>query len=183
MNKNAVLVGLVLLGATMSASAHDPGPHQSSSYVGAGFAGFTVDERDFGYEADDNGFKLIAGFEFNQYFATELGYLGGATIVDRGPFDVEEVELRALTGSLVGRIPITSTLSVFGKAGIAQYQLDFELLIDDDVIDADRFRDNELIYGFGISAHLGDSFELRGEYEAIEDAFDVISISGVFRFR
>ena len=82
----------------------------------------------------------------------------------------------------MGRLPITSVLSLFGKLGVAHYETDFRLLIDEDVIATDRFRDNEMIYGGGIIASLGERFELRGEYEAIEDTFDVISLSGVFRF-
>jgi Outer membrane protein beta-barrel domain len=184
MNKQTLLAGILSIGMCATASAHDRDPHHEGShtYLGAGFADFAVDEKDFGYDADDNGFKLIAGFAFNDYFAAEVGYLGGATIVDEGFFDTEEVELSALTGSLVGRLPITSVLSLFGKLGVAQYETDFRLLVDEDVIATARFRDNEMIYGGGIIATLGTRFELRGEYEAIEDTFDVISLSGVFKF-
>jgi OmpA-OmpF porin, OOP family len=184
MNKQTLLAGILICSVSAAAVARDRhGHHQDSrTYLGVGFAEFAVDEKDFGYDADDNGFKLIAGFKFNDYFAAELGYLGGATIVDEGPFDTEEVDLRALTGSLVGRWPLTSVISVFGKLGVAKYETDFRLLVDDDVVATDRFRDNDIIYGGGVIASLGERFELRGEYEAIEDTFDVISISGVFKF-
>jgi Outer membrane protein beta-barrel domain len=183
MNKQTFLAGLLMLGAITTATAHERDHEGRRSYLGAGFAELSVDDEDFGYEADDNGFKLIAGVEFNKYLAAELGYLGGATLVDPGLFDVEEVDLRAVTGSIVGRFPLTSTISMFGKVGVARYEMDFRWLIDEEIVDADRFRDDELIYGFGLSAHLGDRFEVRGEYEAIENAFDVISINGVLKFR
>lgn len=183
MNKQALLAGLLVFGVLGVANAHDRGSREPQTYLGAGVAEFAVDEQDFGYEADDNGVKLVAGFKINEFLAAELGYLGGARIVDEGPFDVEQVDLRALSGSILGRVPVGSTLAVFGKVGVARYQLDFDWLVDGRVVESDRVRDDELIYGFGITADLGRRFQLRGEYEAIDKAFDVISISGVFKFR
>lgn len=183
MNRQTILAGLLVLGTTGVAHAHDRERHEPQTYLGAGVAEFSVDERDFGYEADDNGIKLIAGFNINDYLAAELGYLGGARLVDEGLFDVEQVDLRALSGSIAGRLPVTSTLGVFAKVGVARYQLDFDWLVDGRVVDSDRVRDDELIYGFGLTADLGSRFQVRGEYEAIDKAFDVISISGVFKFR
>lgn len=183
MNKHTAVAALLVFGMIGAASAHDRGRHDPQTYLGAGVAEFSVDEEDFGYEADDNGLKLVAGFKINQYLAAELGYLGGARIVDVGFFDTEQVDLRALSGSVVGRLPIGSTLSVFGKLGVARYQLDFDWLEDGRIVDSDRVRDDELIYGFGLMADLGNRFQIRGEYEAIDKAFDVISISGVFKFR
>jgi len=183
MNKQLIVASLAMLACMSTAGARDRHhDEEASTYMGAGFAEFTVDDQDFGYEADDNGLKLLAGYEFNDYFAVELGYLGGAKIVDEGLFDTEEVDLRALSGSLVGRLPVTSKVSMFAKLGVARYEADFRWWIDGDVIDADRFRDNEMIYGVGLVLRPRHRFEIRGEYEAIEDAFDVMSVSGVFRF-
>jgi len=178
-----LLAGLLAFGMIGVANAHERERHDPQTYLGAGFAEFSVDTKDFGYEADDNGVKLVAGFKINDYFAAELGYLGGARIVDEGLFDIEQVDLRALSGSVLGRIPVGSTLALFGKVGVARYQLDFDWLVDGRVVESDRVRDDELIYGFGVTADLGQRFQLRGEYEAIDKAFDVISISGVFKFR
>jgi OmpA-OmpF porin, OOP family len=183
MNRQTILAGLLVLGTISAAEAHDRERHDPQTYLGAGFADFAVDAQDFGYDADDNGVKLLAGFKINDYLAAELGYLGGARIVDEGLFDVEQVDLRALSGSIVGRLPVTSTLSIFGKVGVARYQLDFDWLVDGRIVESDRIRDDELIYGFGLTADLGSRFQIRGEYEAIDKAFDVISISGVFKFR
>jgi len=183
MSKQLLVASLAVLACTSTANARDRHhDEQPRTYLGAGFAEFSVDDEDFGYEADDNGLKLLAGYEFNDYFAVEVGYLGGAKIVDEGLFDTEEVDLRAISGSLVGRLPLTSTVSMFGKLGVARYEADFRWSIDGDVIDADRFRDNEMTYGVGLVLQPSSRFEIRGEYEAIEDAFDVMSVSGVFRF-
>lgn len=183
MNKQTLLASLLVFGTIGVANAHDRERHDPHTYLGAGFAEFSVDAKDFGYDADDNGLKLVAGFRINDFLAAELGYLGGARIVDEGLFDTEQVDLRALSGSIVGRVPVGSTLALFGKVGVARYQLDFDWLVDDRVVESDRIRDDELIYGFGITADLGHRFQVRGEYEAIDKAFNVISISGVFKFR
>ena len=182
MNKQLIVASLVLLTVASSATAHERRHEDSSTYLGVGFAEFSVDDEDFGYEADDNGLKLTAGFALNDFLAVELGYLGGATIVDEGLFDTEEVDLRAVSGSLVGRLPVTSIVSMFAKLGVARYEADFRWSIDGDVIDADRFRDNAMIYGAGLVVQPSSRSEIRGEYEAIEDAFDVMSVSAVFRF-
>lgn len=187
MKTHTVIASLIMLGLTASASAHDrfdDHDHElGGSYLGGGLSELSVNATDFGYDAEDDGFKLFAGYEFNDFLAVEIGYLGGATIVDHGPFDTERVDLRAATAMLIGRVPLTSSIAIFGKVGGARYETDFRWTIDGELIDAARFRDNELAYGFGLALGAGGSFEIRGEYEAIENAFDAISLSALFRFR
>lgn len=189
MKRQMLIAGLIVLGttATTTAAAYDRNRHHDrvggTSYIGGGISELSVNDADFGYDARDDGFKIFAGYEFNELFAAEIGYLDGATIVDVGPFDTEHVDLRAVTAMLVGRVPLTSSVAIFGKFGGARYETDFRWTIDGDVIDKARFRDNELAYGFGLVVGAGGSFEIRGEYEAIENAFDAISLSAMFRFR
>jgi OOP family OmpA-OmpF porin len=186
MNKQTILAGLLLLGVMSAASAHDrdhAGNHDGDrSYLGAGLAELSVDDEDFGYEESDNGFKIFGGYEFNEYFAAELTYIGGATVIDETLFPIEEVDLRALSATFIARAPLTSSISMFGKVGIARYETDLRWTDGYDVIEADRFRDNELTYGFGLALSFGHKFELRGEYETIENAFEVMSVSGLIRF-
>ena len=187
MNKQTILAGLLAFGVIGAANAHEGG-HPSDrgtngSYLGAGFADLSVDDEDFGYEESDKGFKIFGGYEFNEYFAAELSYLGGATIIDATLFPVEQVDLRALSATFIARAPLTSNISMFGKVGMARYETDFRWTDDFGyVLDADRFRDNELTYGFGLALSFGRKFELRGEYETIENAFETLSISGLIRF-
>lgn len=186
MKTHTMMTALIMLGMTASASAHDRFQHGDEiggSYLGGGISELSVNDSDFGYDARDDGFKVFAGYQFNEIFAAEIGYLGGATLVDRGPFDTEHVDLSAVTAMLVSRFPLTSSVSIFAKVGAARYETDFHWTIDDEWIDAARFRDDELAYGFGLALGTGGSFEIRGEYEAIEDTFDAISVSALFRFR
>src|SRR5687767_1795706 len=110
MNKQTILAGLLLLGVMSAASAHDR-DHAGNddgdrSYLGAGLAELSVDDEDFGYEESDNGFKIFGGYEFNEYFAAELTYIGGATVIDETLFPIEEVDLRALSATFIARAPL-----------------------------------------------------------------------------
>jgi hypothetical protein len=71
---------------------------------------------------------------------------------------------------------------MFGKVGMARYETDFRWTDDGYVLGADRIRDNELTYGFGLALSFGHKFEIRGEYETIENAFEVMSVNGLIRF-
>jgi OmpA-OmpF porin, OOP family len=187
MNKQTILARLLIpallaVGMSATASAHDHGEGDHKSYLGAGFAELSVDDDDFGYEADDKGFKIFGGYEFNDYFAAELSYIGGATVIDETLFPTEEVDLRALSATFIARAPLTSGISMFGKVGMARYETDFTWTDRGDILGTDRIRDNELTYGFGLAMSFGHKFEIRGEYETIENAFETISVSGLFRF-
>jgi OOP family OmpA-OmpF porin len=185
--RTGLLIPVVLVlgtSATATATAHDrdAGHEGGKSYLGAGIAELSVDDDDFGYEADDNGFKIFGGYEFNEYFAAELSYIGGATVIDETLFPTEEVDLRALSATFIARAPLTSSISMFGKVGMARYETDFRWTDGGYVLGADRVRDNELTYGFGLALSFGHKFEIRGEYETIENAFEVMSVNGLFRF-
>lgn len=187
MNKQTILAGLLACGMIGAANAHDGAHHGdrsgNGSYLGAGFAELSVDDEDFGYEESDKGFKIFGGYEFNEYFAAELGYVGGATVIDATLFPVEFVDLRALSATFIARAPLTSNISMFGKVGMARYEADFNWTDDFGyVLDSDRVRDNELTYGFGLALSFGRKFEIRGEYETIENAFETLSVSGLIRF-
>jgi OmpA-OmpF porin, OOP family len=182
MNKRTMTAGLLLLGMLSTAHAHDDDRRDYKSYLGGGFTEFSVDDDDFGYEASDKGIKIFGGYEFNEYFAAELSYVGGATVIDETLFPIEEVDLRALSATFIARAPLTSHISMFGKVGAARYEKDFRWFDDFGVLDTDRVRDNELTYGFGLALSFGRKFEIRGEYETIENAFEVMSISGLLRF-
>lgn len=185
MKTHTMTATVLMLGMTASAAAHDrfhDGDELRGPYLGGGVSELSVNDSDFGYDARDKGFKVFAGYQFNEIFAAEIGYLGGATLVDRGTFDTEHVDLSAVTAMLVSRFPLTSTVSIFAKVGAARYETDFHWTIGDEWIDAARYRDDELAYGFGLALGAGREFEIRGEYEAIEDTFDAISVSALIRF-
>jgi OOP family OmpA-OmpF porin len=187
MKKQTILSALFMCAMIGTASAHEQDHKKDhdvgGSYLGAGFADLSVDDENFGYEASDDGFKVFGGYAFNDYFATELTYIGGATLIDATLFPVEIVDLRALSATFVVRAPVVANISMFGKVGMARYEADF-VWTDDfgRILEADRFRDNELTYGFGLAVNFGRKFEIRGEYEAIEDAFETLSLSGLIRF-
>jgi OmpA-OmpF porin, OOP family len=75
MNKRMALNGLALLGLLASTTVH--AETQRGFYVGAGIGQASIERDDSDFDADDTGFKVFGGYNFNQYFALEATYLDG----------------------------------------------------------------------------------------------------------
>lgn len=85
----------------------------------------TVDETDIG-------FKIYGGYQFNRNFALEGGYtdLGKATshtIVTSGGSGTGDAEWKAYSIDLsaLGMLPVGNQISLFGRAGLSFWNLDF----------------------------------------------------------
>ena len=75
------------------------------------------------YDRDlDTGFKVVGGYQFNDYFAIEGGYfdLGrfgyNAITVPAGTVN-GDISLRGINLDVLGFLPITENLSIFGRVG------------------------------------------------------------------
>ena len=192
----------VLIGFTaVQAFAAEPG-----FYIGAsgGVTTATLEE-DFviggipgsvDLDEDENGFKVFAGFQFNEWLGIEGGYgvLGEPSADDSfGLNEAElEIEINALQGFLVGTIPL-GALDIFGKIGAASLSTDAELKftgpnvpgLSDSTSSGND--DSMMAYGAGVALNFGDGhWALRGEYEGYDaDTLDdlyFISIGLVYRF-
>src|SRR3954447_525079 len=75
MYKRFALNGLAVIGLLAGASAYaDQAP---GFYLGAGISQATVKVDDVDFNDSDNGFKVIAGYNFNKNFAAEVTYFDG----------------------------------------------------------------------------------------------------------
>ena len=105
---------------------------QPGFYAGAGFGTTEISDDAFdGSNVDDSdtGFKIFGGYTFNENFAVEVSYfdLGEASgREDFPPFGNVSfaVGVSGLNASAVGRLPVTTMFSLFGKLGFASYDLD-----------------------------------------------------------
>lgn len=186
MYKRFALNGVAMLGLLAGTSAYaDQAP---GFYLGAGVSQATVKVDEVDFNDSDNGFKVLAGYNFNNNFGAEVTYFdGGAPSEDYdlgfGPPVTVEVAFTGVNFSLVGRIPVNETFSVFGKLGYASYDVKVTGS-SGGFSDSESDSDNDMSYGGGLALSFG-KFDLRGEYEAINldgGDFHVISLSGVYRF-
>jgi OOP family OmpA-OmpF porin len=186
MNKRMALNGLALLG--LLASTTVLAETQPGFYVGAsiGQSKIKIDGDDF--DANDTGFKVFGGYNFNRYFAVEATYFDGGK-PDQS-FRVGNTTARfevapdGLNLSAVGRLPITDAFSLFGKLGFASYDVKVRGRVDNQTIVSGKDSDEDLSYGLGGSFHFG-AFELRAEYEGIDISdgnFSFLSLGGVYKF-
>lgn len=88
---------------------------QSHADVTASVPGMTVDKRDTSY-------GILGGYQFNQYFATELtvNYLGKARLGD------SEAKTMSYSLDAIGSLPVNDKFSLFGRLGVAQNERDFK---------------------------------------------------------
>jgi OOP family OmpA-OmpF porin len=182
MIKRVALNGLVLAGmfASASALAADPG-----FYAGAGVGKASIEEDVTGFDADDTAFKVFGGYNFNKNFAVEVAYFDGGNPDDRIGIGSIEATISGLNISAVGRLPVNEVFSVFVKGGLASYEVEADGRIGNRVVATEKDSDEDLSYGIGAAFNIGTSFEVRGEYEAIDvsdGAFSVLSVSGVYKF-
>jgi OOP family OmpA-OmpF porin len=177
---------LCLLAGGSAYAEQDPG-----FFVGAGVGQATVKFDEGPYNESDTGFKAFGGYNFNSSFGAELAYIDGgkrrqeaedAFLPTKITFDVA---FKAVNLSLSGRIPLNDTWAVFGKIGYARYEVKSTY---SGSIDTHGYsfteKENVASYGGGATLSFG-KFDLRAEYEAINinsGDFDMISLSGVYRF-
>jgi OmpA-OmpF porin, OOP family len=186
MYKRVALNGLVALSLLGGAAVH--ADSQPGFYAGASVGKAKVEDDGFGFDADDTAFKVFGGYSFNQYFGVEASYFDGGKADDRvglfGTTAKVEADITGFNLSAVGRLPLGEAFSLFAKVGYASYDLDVTASAGTirDTVDAG---DEDLSYGVGAAFNLGESFELRAEYEAVDVSggdFNVISIGAAYKF-
>jgi OmpA-OmpF porin, OOP family len=162
MTKKWLVAMLGSAALTVSAGAIAQQTFAPGFYIGA-----EVGQADFGSE-DDTAFKIIGGYQFHRNIAVEAGY--GML------FDKEAAEVTALELVAVGMFPVMDKLSVIGKLGFAQVEVEAPGFSDDSI---------ELTYGIGLQydflRNLGARVQWQ-RYDSDLDNADVLSVGIVYKF-
>lgn len=152
----------------------------------AGIAGST--------DKNDTAWKLFGGYQFNQNFAVEGGYvdLGKASVIGtRGGAPASAtLDAQVWQASAVGSLPLTPQIALTGKLGLAYADTDTS-----GNIGGVPFGGNDTklapTYGLGMRYDITKTFGVRGEWERFrvgsvglgdKNDSDLYSVSAIFRF-
>jgi OOP family OmpA-OmpF porin len=181
LNKTAITAAILLALSPLTALA------DSGFYVGGsvGSSSLSNDFDGFEVDTDSTAFRLIAGWQLNDFFSLEGGYhnfgeLEQSFIDDGDPIDIS-LQADGFTLGGTGSIPLGETFALFGRAGAFFWDGDAEI---NDITEA-RPEDTNLYYGGGAKFAITDRFSLLGDwtrYELEDTESDVISLGFTYRF-
>ena len=168
----AVVAGLVALAPLAQAA-------DNGIYIGAGYvqSDYGLDDPDIaGFDDEDGGFKVIAGWRVIDNFGVEVNYIDhGDALV---PPDTR-LGAETISGFAVGYIDFP-VLDLFAKAGATSWKVDAVTggaRVDEDDLD--------FAWGVGIQARIW-SLGARLEYEQFpvldDEKLDTISLSFTYTF-
>ena len=143
----------LLLSATPAMAADGTG-----FYVGAGFGSMGVDVGDF--SGDDTSFKILGGWDFNQFIGGELEYIDAR--VSRGLR--RQYRCDRLQRFLEGRLSFTEQFSVFGKIGMIFWDAD----LDDGEFSASESGE-DFSWGVGAGYDFTDNFGGRARVPGLRN--------------
>jgi hypothetical protein len=130
------------------------------------YAGVEAGQADVGNE-DDIGLKIFAGARINPNLAAEVGY---SQLFDKGGTEVTALEVVA-----VGSYPLAHNLSLIGKLGFANMEVDVPGRREDEL---------ELTYGLGLQFEVTNQLGIRVQWQRYDSdtEVDFLSVGAVFRF-
>ena len=180
-NKAAIAATTLLALSPLTALADGGfyvGGSVGSSSLSNDFDGFEVD-------ADSTAFRLIAGWQFNDFFSLEGGYHNFGELeqsVDNNG-ELVDISLKAdgFTLGGTGSIPLGEKFALFGRAGAFFWDGDAKI---NDITQA-RPEDTNLYYGGGAKFAITERLSLLGDwtrYELEDTESDVISLGFTFSF-
>lgn len=144
------------------------------------------------------GYKLFGGYQFNDYFAIEGGYVDlgkfgyNAVTVPDGTLN-GEIKLKGLNLDLIGYVPITENLSGFGRVGMSYLRASDNFnssgLVETVNPDPSK-KSGNVKFGAGLEYRFTHALAMRLEAERyrVDDAIgnkgdiDLYSVGVVYRF-
>ncbi|MEM8815478.1 MAG: porin family protein [Pseudomonadota bacterium] len=156
-------------------------------YVGGsiGAASLTEDFDDFDIDADSTAFRIVAGWQFNDYFSLEGGYHRFGAFEQTFDIGGEAVDVAVkadgFTLGATGAIPLGERFALYGRAGSFFWDGDAEI----NSVSQARPEDTNLYIGAGAKFAISDRISLLGDwtrYELEDTESDVASFGLVVSF-
>ena len=153
------------------------------------------------FKASDSGYGIYAGFQFNDWFAVELGFndFGRAShrfkfrddvFLLKQPNDTQTLDAKGTSLSGVFSYKINSNFSLLGTVGVVS--IDYDLTqsggfspFTGSLSKRGDFSEQGLVYGLGAKYTLNDSLDLRAQVrrnEAGDFTLDVASLGVEYSF-
>jgi OOP family OmpA-OmpF porin len=173
--KAALLIVAAIVGLPATALAASPSiidENEAGFFVGAGLGQtklrVTSPELEGSGEADETGFKLLAGYQFNRFFSLEGSYYQPGKVSESEDGDSITLETDVLQGFAVGTLPIIEgRLDVFGKVGLSYW--DSKLTASSGFQTGSVSDDGtDLTWGIGVGARITDRLTSSIEFEQTE---------------
>jgi opacity protein-like surface antigen len=194
--KVKITAALALLSIALAPAAFSQEQTEVSGfYVGGGVGQFNagiddVDELDEtveGWDEDDTAYKFFAGYRLNRFVGVELDYINlgepsGAVVPGRNV----DAAVDGFAPYVIGTVPLGPYFEVFGRLGY--YFYDATRGQDDGLGGRVEFDEEseDLVWGGGIGANVGEKFNVRLEYERFDlqglDDADALWLNAAWRF-
>ena len=175
---NATLAGLTLLFGANLANAGDV-----SIGISAARATVTVQESGMDISGDASGYRIFGQYMFNKNFGIEGGMSSYGKPNDNSIPSNMQVETEAYDLYAVAAYPMSEKAGFFAKVGFAAWNTETEVNDTNET----HHKSTDLALSLGGQYDFTEHFGVRTEYEwfdhATSGAEDVVSISGVFRFK
>jgi opacity protein-like surface antigen len=187
----AAIAGLTVAAAAPAAFADE----NAGFYLGGGVGQFNaqiddvdeVDEAVDSWDDDDTAYKFFAGYRLNKFLAFELDYINlgepsGAVVPG---FNVD-ASVDGFAPYVVATLPLGPWFEVYGRLGYFFYDatVGYENEVDGRVeLDEES---EDLVYGAGIGANIGERLNVRFEYERFDlqgvDDADALWLTAAWKF-
>lgn len=199
MYKRAVSILLIAatpLAAGFEAHAQPTGNTGFYGGLGAGRARTDIDTAGIAGSTDknDNAWKAFGGYQFNQNFAVEGGYvdLGKASVngTQAGTPAFGSTDSKAWQAAAVGSLPLNQQFALTGKLGIARTETDTAGGVGGVPFGGTAHK-TAPTYGVGLRYDVSKTFGVRGEWERFridsaalggKNDADLYSVNAIVRF-
>lgn len=169
MFKKISLILFALLFATSSAMAE-------GFYAGAGVGMTQIEDDSEGdnYKDSPFGWKIYAGYDFNENFGLEGAYLNSGEAEDDLFGENVKVELTAFVVSAIGFLHVGESAQLFGKLGYYSGEEEvsaFGVSVDED--------DDGFTVGVGLRFNTTENLALRADFDWFDTQIDTVWSLGV----
>lgn len=185
--------------ATLAVAAAAPAAYSQDEnrgfYLGGGVGQFNaqiddvdqVDNTIDGWDEDDTAYKFFGGYRMNNFLSFELDYIdlgkpSGAVVPGRNV----DTSIDGFAPYVVGTIPLGEWFEVYGRLGY--YFYDATVGVEDELDNRVEFDEEseDLVYGAGIGANIGERLNVRFEYERFDlqgvDDADSLWLTAAWKF-
>jgi OOP family OmpA-OmpF porin len=188
----AALATLAVAAAAPAAYAQD---ENRGFYLGGGIGQFNaqiddvdqIDNTVDDWDEDDTAYKFFGGYRVNNFLAFELDYINlgepsGAVVPGRNV----DASIDGFAPYVVGTIPLGKWFEVYGRLGY--YFYDANVGVEDELDNRVEFDEEseDLVYGAGIGANIGERLNIRFEYERFDlqgvDDADSLWLTAAWKF-